>query len=132
MVRRQRFHCSGPGSIPGLGTEIQHQAAAHCGQKIENQKERQCTQTPRTVRHIPKGTAASDALQILEWRLASCRSHRLSVCSSPGLCTGSADSLWKIIDLRFPALQYSTHEWSFSVCAFCSFFLALTSLNFGS
>ena len=27
MVRIQHFHCCGPGSIPGLGTEIPHQAA---------------------------------------------------------------------------------------------------------
>ena len=32
VVRIQCFHHSGPGSIPGLGTEIPHQDATHCRQ----------------------------------------------------------------------------------------------------
>ena len=32
-IRIQRFHLGSPGSIPGLGTEIPHQAAARHGQK---------------------------------------------------------------------------------------------------
>lgn len=34
VVRTWHFHHQGPGSIPGLGTEILHQATAHCGQSI--------------------------------------------------------------------------------------------------
>ena len=33
MVRTQCFKHCGPGLIPGLGTEIPHQATGHCGQK---------------------------------------------------------------------------------------------------
>ena len=33
VFRTQRFHCCGLGSIPGLGTEIPYQAAAHHGQE---------------------------------------------------------------------------------------------------
>lgn len=33
VVRTQPFHPFGPGSLPGLGTEIPHKAAACCGQK---------------------------------------------------------------------------------------------------
>ena len=32
VIRTQHFHCCGLGSIPGLGTEIPHQAAGHPGQ----------------------------------------------------------------------------------------------------
>lgn len=35
MVRTWRFHHCGPGSVPGLGTGIPHQADAHCSQKEE-------------------------------------------------------------------------------------------------
>ena len=38
MVRIQCFHCFSPGSVPGLGTEIPHQASAH-HQKKERKKE---------------------------------------------------------------------------------------------
>ena len=38
-VRTWCFHCFGPGSIHGLGTEIPHQAIACRGQKKEKQKE---------------------------------------------------------------------------------------------
>ena len=31
VVRIWGFHCCGPGSVPGLGTEIPHQATAHRG-----------------------------------------------------------------------------------------------------
>ena len=33
MVRTQRFHCSSPGSIPGMETVIPHQGVACCIQK---------------------------------------------------------------------------------------------------
>ena len=32
VARTQHIHCYGSGSIPDLGTEISHQAAAHCRQ----------------------------------------------------------------------------------------------------
>ena len=32
-VRTWCFHCCSPGVIPGLGTEIPHEAAAHPGQR---------------------------------------------------------------------------------------------------
>ena len=40
MVRTQRFHHYSPRSIPGLGTEIPHQAAAHQGKKKKKKKEK--------------------------------------------------------------------------------------------
>ena len=33
MVRTRHFHCCSPGSIPGLGTKIPHQATAYHSQK---------------------------------------------------------------------------------------------------
>ena len=33
VARTWCFHCRGPGSIPGLGTEIPHEAVALCSQK---------------------------------------------------------------------------------------------------
>ena len=39
VVRTWRFHCRGPGSIPGQGTKIQ-QATQH-GQKKERERERE-------------------------------------------------------------------------------------------
>ena len=33
VVRIWHFHCHRHGSIPGLGTDLPHQAAAHCSQK---------------------------------------------------------------------------------------------------
>ena len=38
VVRSQHFHCCGLGSIPGLGTEIPHQSAAHNSQKKKKKK----------------------------------------------------------------------------------------------
>ena len=44
MVRIQHLHCCGPGSIPGLGSEIPRQATVHCSQnkkkKIQKPKRR--------------------------------------------------------------------------------------------
>lgn len=39
-----------------------------------------------------------------------------------GLCTGSANHLWRIIDLGFPPLQYSTHNWGLCTWLFVVFF----------
>ena len=39
-VKAPRFHCCTPGSVPGLGTEIPHQAAAGCGQRNQNQTQK--------------------------------------------------------------------------------------------
>ena len=38
VVRTCHFHHSGPGAIPGLGTEIPHQASASCSQKKERER----------------------------------------------------------------------------------------------
>lgn len=38
MVRIDCFHCCGPGSTPGLETEIPHQAALHHGKKKRKEK----------------------------------------------------------------------------------------------
>ena len=38
VVRSQHFHGYGPGSVPGQGTEIPHQAAACCSQKKKEKK----------------------------------------------------------------------------------------------
>ena len=44
-LRTRRFHCCDPGSIPGLGTEISHQAAACCGQKTSTQSTQETSNT---------------------------------------------------------------------------------------
>ena len=38
VVRTQCFHCCGPSSIPGLGTEIPHQAAECPGQRKKKKR----------------------------------------------------------------------------------------------
>ena len=48
MVRIWRFHHCGPGSIPGLGTEISHQATAYCSQKNKKQN----SPESRRIRHL--------------------------------------------------------------------------------
>ena len=52
MVRTQHFHLCGLGSIPGLGTEIPHQAAIHCGQKNKQTMRMKTRMENQPVPHV--------------------------------------------------------------------------------
>ena len=57
VVRTWYFHRRSPGSTPGLGTEIPHQAAACQGQKREREKQFSLSPVPDTVLPVCGGAA---------------------------------------------------------------------------